>query len=69
MTCNNNYKNTGEQSCKVQLDLIEKILFWVAQAIGFLTFLYEDRDFFRQIFDLHSQNKVPVEKESKSLMY
>ena len=29
MTCNNNYQNTGEQSCKVQLDLVEKVLFWV----------------------------------------
>lgn len=29
MTCNNNFQNTGEQSCKVQLDLIEKVLFWV----------------------------------------
>lgn len=32
MTCNNNYQNTGEQSCKVQLDLIEKVLFWVDKS-------------------------------------
>lgn len=32
MTCNNVYKNTGEQSCKVQLDLVEKVLFWIDKS-------------------------------------
>ena len=32
MTCNSNYQNTGEQSCKVQLDLVEKVLFWVDKS-------------------------------------
>ena len=32
MTCNNDFKNTGEQSCKVQLDLVEKVLFWVDKS-------------------------------------